>query len=181
MAQNPVFFRVNREGLAQTGSPRMRRQPAILSIYIRYLWVAIKARHCSPLHGDRRSVEGRKPQRKGDFPPSFAPGLCRAFSNVRTRPASGWSDDQPRLVNGSQQPPALMGLALDVGLTGFTWGIERIEGEVEIMLGRFARVDGAAQRLRDRHLHGRPDRAPARSAPPILHDRNRLDRCLGIQ
>ena len=31
-----------------------------------------------------------------------------------------------------------MRLALDIGLTGFPLGIERVEGEIEIMLGRFA-------------------------------------------
>jgi hypothetical protein len=34
--------------------------------------------------------------------------------------------------------PALMCLALDVGLTGLSLRIEGVEGEVEIMLGRFA-------------------------------------------
>lgn len=39
-----------------------------------------------------------------------------------------------------------MRLALDVGLAGLPLGIERVEGEIEIMLGRFARVDRAALR-----------------------------------
>ena len=47
----------------------------------------------------------------------------------------------------ANEPPALMRLALDVGLTGLPLGIERVEGEVEIMLGRFAGVDRAALRL----------------------------------
>ncbi len=70
-----------------------------------YLRAVIKPRHCGPLHGDRKSVEARKPQRKGYIPPGFAPGLCPAFSNVRTRPASGWSDDQPRWVNWPRALP----------------------------------------------------------------------------
>ena len=40
-----------------------------------------------------------------------------------------------------------MGLALDIGLAGLALGIERVEGEVEIMLGRFAGVDRAALRF----------------------------------
>jgi hypothetical protein len=42
------------------------------------------------------------------------------------------------------QAPALMRLALDIGLAGFPLGIERVEFEVEIMLGRLAGVDRAA-------------------------------------
>src|ERR1700730_9064481 len=37
-----------------------------------------------------------------------------------------------------------MRLALDIGLAGFPLGIERVEFEIEIMLGRFAGVDRAA-------------------------------------
>ena len=37
-----------------------------------------------------------------------------------------------------------MRLALDVGLASFPLGVERVEGEIEIMLGRLARVDRAA-------------------------------------
>src|ERR1700730_4461215 len=40
-----------------------------------------------------------------------------------------------------------MRLALDVGLAGLALGIERIELEVEVMLGGFARVDRAPQHL----------------------------------
>src|SRR6185369_7552451 len=49
-----------------------------------------------------------------------------------------------------------MGLTHDVSLTRFSLGIERVEGEVEVMFGRFARVDGAAPRHRSRRLHGGP-------------------------
>ena len=45
-----------------------------------------------------------------------------------------------------QQPPALRGLALDVGLAGLALGVERIELLIQSVLGRFAGVDGAAQR-----------------------------------
>ena len=44
--------------------------------------------------------------------------------------------------------PDLMGLALDIGLAGLALRIERVEGEVEIMLGRLPRLDGAAQWFR---------------------------------
>ena len=47
-----------------------------------------------------------------------------------------------------------MRLALDVGLTGLTLRIERVEGEVEIMLGRFAGIDRATLRLGDQITHG---------------------------
>ena len=46
-----------------------------------------------------------------------------------------------------RKPPALAGLAADIGLAGFALGIERREGKVEIMLGRFAGIDGAAREL----------------------------------
>ena len=45
------------------------------------------------------------------------------------------------------QAPALVRLALDVGLAGFALGVERVELEVEIMLGRFPGVDRAAEKL----------------------------------
>src|SRR3989442_16026378 len=46
-----------------------------------------------------------------------------------------------------------MGLALDVGLAGFSLGIERVELEVEVMLGRLAGVDRAAKDLSFGWLH----------------------------
>ena len=44
------------------------------------------------------------------------------------------------------EPPALMRLALDIGLAGLALGVERVELEVEVMLGRLAGVDGAARK-----------------------------------
>jgi hypothetical protein len=41
---------------------------------------------------------------------------------------------------GDEQP-ACVRLALDIGLAGFSLGTERVEDEIEIVLGRFARVD----------------------------------------
>jgi hypothetical protein len=51
-----------------------------------------------------------------------------------------------------------MRLAFDIGLAGLALGVERVEGEIEVVLGRFARVDGAAQRLWDSDLHGAASR-----------------------
>ena len=65
--------------------------------------------------------------------------------------------------------PALVGLALDIGLAGLALRVERVEGKIEIMLGRLARVDGAAQWFRAHEFHGRGSAAwpGARSAPPV--------------
>ncbi len=52
-----------------------------------------------------------------------------------------------------REPPAFVGLALHIGLAGLALRIERVESEVEVMLGRFAGVDGAALRLRRGRLH----------------------------
>src|SRR6202035_40699 len=52
------------------------------------------------------------------------------------------------------QAPALMRLALDIGLAGFPLGIERVEFEIEVVLGRFAGVDRAALGLGNDRLHG---------------------------
>jgi hypothetical protein len=43
-----------------------------------------------------------------------------------------------------------------IGLAGFPLGIERVEGEIEIVLGRFARVDRAALLFWSVRLHGVP-------------------------
>ncbi len=50
------------------------------------------------------------------------------------------------------QPPALVRLALDIGLAGLPLGIERVELQVEVMVGRFAGVDRAAEQLSWRGL-----------------------------
>ena len=47
--------------------------------------------------------------------------------------------------------PALMGLALDVGLAGFTLSFERVEFLLQALVGRFAGVDRAANDLLGRH------------------------------
>src|SRR5271166_5258493 len=73
----------------------------------------------------------------------------------------------------ADEPPAFMRLALDIGLASFALGVERVEGEIEIVLGRFARVDRAALRLRGDRLHATP-------LPPfgaLTDDRGRTARC----
>jgi hypothetical protein len=58
------------------------------------------------------------------------------------------------IVPCPDQPPALVGLALDIGLARLSLRVERIEFEVEIMFGRFAGVDRAAERFLGRlRLH----------------------------
>ena len=49
------------------------------------------------------------------------------------------------VVAVGDEAPTLVRLAPDIGLAGLTLRIERVEGKIEIMLGRLARVDGAAQ------------------------------------
>ena len=49
------------------------------------------------------------------------------------------------IIAAGQKPTSLAGLAADIGLAGFPLGIEGRKGQVEIMLGRFAGVDGAAR------------------------------------
>jgi hypothetical protein len=48
------------------------------------------------------------------------------------------------IVAPRNQPPPLVRLTLDVRLTRFALGIERVEFQVEVMFGRLARVDRAA-------------------------------------
>jgi hypothetical protein len=52
--------------------------------------------------------------------------------------------------------PALAGLAADISLAGFALGIERREGKIEVMLGRFAGVDGATREFWHGIVHGFP-------------------------
>ena len=47
------------------------------------------------------------------------------------------------------EPPALVGLALDIGLARLPLGVEGVEREVEIVVGGFARVDRAALERRN--------------------------------
>jgi hypothetical protein len=61
--------------------------------------------------------------------------------------------------------PAFMRLALDIGFAGFALGVERVEGEIEIVLGGFARVDRAALGFGDCRLHPRSPATPSAEAP----------------
>jgi len=54
----------------------------------------------------------------------------------------------------TDQTPALVRLALDVGLAGLPLGIERVELEVEVMLGGLAGVDRAAHDFLGGTSHG---------------------------
>src|SRR4051794_9332405 len=64
---------------------------------------------------------------------------------------AGRSSDAPEKPPSSKLSriaPALMGLALDVGLRGLALGVEGVEVLLKTVLGRDPRVDRAAQRLR---------------------------------
>ena len=49
------------------------------------------------------------------------------------------------VVAAADQPPAFVRLALYICLAGLALGVERVEGKLEIVLGRFARIDGTAR------------------------------------
>src|ERR1700733_3438847 len=66
------------------------------------------------------------------------------------------------VVTIPNQPPALMRLALDVGLARLPLGVEGIEILLKPLLGRDARIDGAPQAAPDRLvLHGEASPADA--------------------
>ena len=65
-----------------------------------------------------------------------------------------------------------MGLALDIGLAGLPLGIEGVELEVEIMLGRFAGVDRAAENLAFGLLHHDTFVRTARRPELFVHQRS---------
>ena len=73
---------------------------------------------------------------------------------LQGRAVEGGAREAAVVVVVGNEPPALMRLALDIGLAGFALGIERVEFEVEIMLGRFAGVDRAALGFWNDRLHG---------------------------
>jgi hypothetical protein len=64
------------------------------------------------------------------------------------------SRKRPVVIPVVDQAPALVCLALDVGLAGLTLGVERIELEVEVMVGRFPGIDRRAKALLNRRAHG---------------------------
>ena len=55
--------------------------------------------------------------------------------------------DRPVVIAVGDEAPALVRLALYIGLAGLPLGVERVEFEIEIMLGRFSGVDRATQQL----------------------------------
>jgi hypothetical protein len=64
--------------------------------------------------------------------------------NIGSHWQVAWHGDNP---SPRRRRTTLVRLALDIGLAGLALGVERVEGQVEIVLGRFARVDGAALRF----------------------------------
>src|ERR1700730_4071144 len=65
---------------------------------------------------------------------------------LQGRAVEGGSREAAIVIAVWNQAPALMRLALDVGLAGLPLGIERVEFEIEIVLGRFAGVVGLPAR-----------------------------------
>jgi hypothetical protein len=57
------------------------------------------------------------------------------------------------VVAAGDQAPAFVRLALYICLTGLALGIERVEGQLEIVLGRLTRIDGTARELPDGSVH----------------------------
>ena len=76
--------------------------------------------------------------------------------------------ETPVVIALGTEPPALMGLGLDVGLGRLALGIERVELLLEPMLGGFAGVDRAAQGSGGRFHETPPGwcwRRPSRQRP----------------
>src|SRR2546423_13712967 len=73
-----------------------------------------------------------------------------------------------------------MRLALDISLAGLALGIERVEFEIEIVLGRFAGVDRAALGLGSNRFHGLRSPSPTGGlgAVPAGCDSARIRRLL---
>ena len=74
------------------------------------------------------------------------------------------SREAPIVVVGFDQDPALMGLALDVGLGGLALRVEGVEILLQPLLGRDPGVDGTAQTL-DLPLHHETSRRPKKRGP----------------
>src|SRR3984893_4096541 len=81
---------------------------------------------------------------------------------LQGRAVEGGSREAAIVIAVWNQAPALMRLALDIGLAGLPLGIERVEFEIEIVLGRFAGVDRAALGLGNDRLHGLRSPSPTR-------------------
>src|SRR4029077_12106754 len=81
---------------------------------------------------------------------------------LQGRAVEGGSREAAIIIAVRNEAPALMRLALDIGLAGLALGIERVEGEIEIVLGRFAGVDRAALGLGNDGLRGLRSPSPTR-------------------
>ena len=84
-----------------------------------------------------------------------------ACANIAQEPLQGRAVHRPPgkaavVVQSRQDHPAFMLLGEDKGRTGFALGIERVEGLLQALLGRFARVNRAS------HLSGRRSRRLSR-------------------
>src|SRR6516225_8289621 len=55
--------------------------------------------------------------------------------------------ERPVIVAGGKKSPALVRLTLYICLAGLALGVERVELEVEVMLGRFSRINRAPEQL----------------------------------
>src|SRR5216684_3241851 len=90
---------------------------------------------------------------------------------LQGRAVEGGARESAIVVVVGDEPPALMGLALDVGLAGLALGVERVEFEVEIMLGRLAGVDRAAKDLSFGWLHRCTFLGSGETLPPRRRER----------
>ena len=75
-----------------------------------------------------------------------------AGPHIVQQPLQGWpvgvaAREAAIVVFASQQRPAGMGLAADIGLRGIILGVERVEVLLEPLVGRDAGVDRATNRL----------------------------------
>jgi hypothetical protein len=66
---------------------------------------------------------------------------------LQTRPLQRAAGPAAIVISVGDQCPAFRPLALDAGLARLTLGIERVEVLLQALVGRLARVDGAAQLL----------------------------------
>src|SRR5262249_59526265 len=72
---------------------------------------------------------------------------------LQRRPVERGAGECAVVVAAGDQPPAFVRLALYICLAGLALGVERVEGKLEIVLARFARIDGTARELADGSVH----------------------------
>src|SRR5262245_24890373 len=84
---------------------------------------------------------------------SILPGAHLGQELLQRRAVERGTGECTILVAAGDQPPAVVRLALYICLTGLALGIERVEGKLKIVLGRFARIDGTARELADGSVH----------------------------